>query len=398
MELFEQDSYRCETVNLPDISVMVSLFALYHPLIGSDAAALYSTLLVEAQKQNAAEKHYRLCKIMNKEIADLERARIRLEQFGLLRTYFSKQEDTYIYQLIRPLSADDFLKHYVYGIQFKKALGISDYELSKEKYGSENLPRSGYTEITAKFNQTEFQKISAQDMEEFINVKVNDIKDDRNMGYPKEFDYQAFIKDLSELTFPRKLRTPENIRLIAQLATIYGISISRMRVLACRSISIKDQTFDANGLINRVRREQPVYENTSAVGYDLPPLLFLQNKQPGIPVSLSSKKTLEYLVNDTPLSTPVVNFLIEYVLDNSNNILNQKYVEKVAETFVRSQIGSLEEAKELIKRLKRTTKEQEMRQNKIMNSDVTAQPEKAADPEDLVKLRRQFNKEVEKLK
>ena len=397
MELFEQDTYQCEVTSMIDTSMMTSLFILYHPLIGSDAVALYGTLISEAQNQKQADRHERLCKIMHKNIEEIEKARIRLEQFNLLKTYYHKGDDNYIYQLILPLTATDFLKHYVYGVQYKKVMGITDYEITKDKIIIDRFDRNGYQDISIKFDQDEMRSISSKDVEEFINIKVSDIKNDKNLGFPKEFDYQRFVKELTELTFPRKLRTNDNMRLIAQLATVYGININRMRVLACRSINMKDGTFDANGLINRARKEQPAYDQSKVSGYELPPLLFLQDKQKGLQVSLSSKKTLEYLVNDTPLTTQVINFLIEYVLDNTNNILNQKYVEKTAETFVRSNIVDIDGAKELIKRLSKTTKEQEIRNQKLKESPKVINKSKDSE-EDLDKLRKQFKEKVERLK
>ena len=397
MELFEQDTYQCEVTSVIDTSMMTSLFILYHPLIGSDAVALYGTLISEAQNQKQPDKHERLCKLMHKSIEEIEKARIRLEQFNLLKTFYHKGDDNYIYQIILPLTSNDFLKHYVYGVQYKKLMGIADYEITKDKIVIDQFNRNGYQDISIKYDQNEMRLISSKDVEEFINIKASDIKNDKNLGFPKDFDYQRFVKELTELTFPRKLRTNDNMRLIAQLATVYGININRMRVLACRSINMKDKTFDTNGLINRARKEQPEYDRLQVSGYELPPLLFLQDKQKGLQVSLSSKKILEYLVNDTPLTTPVINFLVEYVLENTNNILNQKYVEKMAETFVRSNISDIDQAREFIKRLSKTTKDQAIRNQKLKESTKVINKTQTS-AEDLDKLRKQFKEKVERLK
>ena len=398
MELFEQDTYRCEVSESIDHSVMSELFLLYQPLLGADAIALYATLLIEVKANAQALSHYRLCKLLTYDIDQIERARIKLEQYNLLKTFYHKQKEEYIYHLQRPLTASDFLRHYVYGVQYKKAMGLNDYETTKEMIAEQSFDHQDYQEITTRFDQQSLQKITSKDVEEFIAVKAKDIKSDLNMGYPKGFDYQGFIKNLSELAFPRKLRTSENMRLIAQLSIIYGIGVDRMRVLACRSIDIKQQAFDATGLINRARKEQPSFDISQVDSYDLPPMVFLQRKQPNMPVSLSSKKTLEYLVNDTPLATQVVNYLIEYVLDNTNNTLNQKYVEKIAETFVRSSVKTLEDAKDLIKKMGKQTKEKDMRNSRIDQASVEVKRPTNEDKENIDVLKKQIKEKVERMK
>ena len=398
MELYEQDTYRCQISEAIDHSMMSVLSLLYQPLIGADAIALYSTLLSEVKANNQSLSHYRLCKLMTYDIDHIERARSKLEQYNLLKTFYNSQKEEYVYQLQKPLTACEFLRHYVYGVQYKKLMGLNDYEITKEMILEQNFDLHNFKEITSRFDQQSLQKITSKDVEEFIAVKAKDVKSDLNMGYPKGFDYQGFIKNLSELAFPRKLRSSENMRLIAQLSIIYGIGIDRMRVLACRSVDIKQQTFDSVGLINRARKEQPSFDIAQVDSYDLPPIVFLQRKQPNMPVSLSSKKILEYLVNDTPLTTSVINYLVEYVLDNANNSLNQKYVEKIAETFVRSKVITLEDAKTLIKKMGKQTKEKEMRNKRIEEASIEIKKSTKEDQESIDKLKKQIKEKVERMK
>ncbi len=397
MELFEQDVYQCEVTRDFDVSQMKVVFVLYQPLIGIQALSLYGTLLSEAHHQKEYYRHSRLCKLLSLDIDAVHKARIKLEQYNLIKTYHDKQNDEYIYVLVQPLKTEEFLRHYVYGVQYKKIMGLSDYELTKENMIS-SYDKKDFLDITTHFDQADLHRITSKDILEFITINQDEVNKDPNMGFPKEFDYQGFVKDLSELTFPRKLRTTENMRLIAQLATVYGISDQRMRVLACRSVNMKDNSFDTNGLINRVRREQVIFDDSQIDSYELAPIIFLQRKQPNMPVSLSSKKVLEYLVNDTPLSTPVINFLVEYVLNNTNNVLNQKYVEKTAETFVRNQVNDIASAKELIKKVSKVSKEKAMRANKPSESKVNTTNQHNGSKEELENLKRQILEKVERQK
>ena len=87
MELKGKDMYRAECgIQLSDDHLR-SLFSLYQPLIGSTAVSLYMTLYSDSYHQRSQESPSRLSLIMNLSADDLERARIRLEEYGLLRKW-----------------------------------------------------------------------------------------------------------------------------------------------------------------------------------------------------------------------------------------------------------------------------------------------------------------------
>ena len=78
--------------------------------------------------------------------------------------------------------------------------------------------------------------------------------------------------------------------------------------------------------------------------YALPPVRFLQSKQHGIEVSRSDAYLIETLITDFKMKPEVVNVLIEYVLEKTNQRFSKSYVEKIASVWVRLNIDTSEKA------------------------------------------------------
>ena len=111
MELKGKDIYRIECGNFLSDERIVSLYSLYQPLIGTDAVSLYMTMYSEGLNQHSQESHNRLCALMNLSIDVLERARIRLEEYMLVKTYVQAQENrnVYVYVLNMPMNPESFI-------------------------------------------------------------------------------------------------------------------------------------------------------------------------------------------------------------------------------------------------------------------------------------------------
>lgn len=366
MELFAKDVYQVENELSLNANQLQALFNLYQPLVGSAAVALYMTL-VNSRKFLVEQKHQYLCNTMDLSIEALERARTKLEQYGLCKSFVLQKEPVrYLYHLIEPLEAPVFLEHYLFGISYKKVMGLHEFEYMKSLYAESIVSSTGYVEITERLKATDLPTVTSKDMSEFVKLK----NDSKEIVLPDSFDYSMFLKGMSNLTFPKKLRTDENLLLIGQLATVYGISETRMRVLVSRSIDIDQGVFQSNRLTQLVRREKGNQSEIKVSGYQLPPVLFLQEKQFGAPVTNTDKKLLEELVNDVQLAPEVVNVLIEYILDTNNKILVKDYVLKNAVTWKMHEVKTVEDAHQLIKTLSRNNKEKEMRAASVKKVDV----------------------------
>lgn len=77
------------------------------------------------------------------------------------------------------------------------------------------------------------------------------------------------------------------------------------------------------------------------------PVKFLQNKQQGAPVANADRKVIEKLIKNYSFSNEVMNVLIEYCLNQTQQKFSKAYVEKVAASWIRLQVDSKEKALEV---------------------------------------------------
>ena len=155
-----------------------------------------------------------------------------------------------------------------------------------------------------------------------------------------------FLTGYSKTLFPLTCRNQKNLRLIGELATIHGISEMDMRKYVSQSMNLKDNTLNAELLKRKVRnaKRSVMVDLDVKNPYALPPVRFLQSKQHGIEVSRSDAYLIETLITDFKMKPEVVNVLIEYVLEKTNQRFSKSYVEKIASVWVRLNIDTSEKA------------------------------------------------------
>ncbi len=342
MELRPKDIYRVECTDFLSEDALTSLLSLYQPVIGRDAVMFYLTLYSEGRSQHTQENHARLSAVMNMSMDEMEHARIHLEEYLLVRTYVDEGENrsSYIYRLNAPLSAKTFLTSRELTASFITAVGQKNAELSVSKFTMGALSTNGYKDIT--------RQISSRPIDRDFDPAIQYSKVQPRYNFDPDqteinFDYEHFIATTSSLVFPVELRSQENLKLIGKLATIYGLSADRMRILVSRAVNIDAMKFDEEKLKLMAARSKP--DITEAKDpYTLPPVSYLQAKQNGRPVSLADKKILEKLSIDYRFSNEVINVMIEYILKISDNKLVSAFVEMIAGEWARKNIETREQA------------------------------------------------------
>ena len=341
MDLKPKDTYRSEcSFSLSD-SMIRSLVILYQPLIGPEALLLYLTLHAESQR-HIQETHVRLLTLMNMSTDIMERAFSRLEEYMLVRVFIKEGEsrNSYIYLLNAPLNPSDFASSAVYMNRYGKAVGVRQAESSLSMLNAGSVSTQGYRDITKAV------RLTAEERETDYTVEYTRLKP-RNNFLPDDatisFDYERFIASTSTLVFPAELRTRENLYLIGKLATVYGLSADRMRILVKECVNVASMEFDGERLRARAEREQPDVKKTGDI-YSLSPVSFLQSKQNGTMVSTADKRILEHLALDMHFSNEVINVMIEYILSVSSNRLHANFVDMVAGEWARDGISTKEQA------------------------------------------------------
>ena len=350
MTLRPKDVYRVEmTENLSEDAIS-SLVTLYLPLMGKDAVLLYFLLHSEGRLQHTQESHSRLFEILNLSADEVETARMHLEEYLLLRTYLQEGEtrNSYIYHLNAPLPSESFLSSHEFVSMYIHALGSRQADNTVAKFVSGSISTSGYKDITVsvrrmpeeRFHEASvsFQKVRPRYTFSNEDVDIN-------------FDYDHFFATTSDVVFPNILRTRENLELIGKLATLYGLSADRMRILVGHAITLDPPVLDTEKLKNSAARAVP--DVTSAKDpYSLPPVSFLMAKQNGAMVSQADKRILEKLRMEMHVPNEVINIMIEYILKRSDNRLNSRFVDMIAGEWARDGVKTREDA---IKETKKNT-------------------------------------------
>ena len=340
MELSIDDFYSVKGDPTISEDSLVSLCLLYQPMIGRDGLALYLTLYAQSS-QDALESNFRqLSALLDMDIDGIEKAMIRLEEFHLLRTFSKPKKGDrtlYLFALEVPLSTALFLGNRTWVGLYEQAADSSLAAKTLQLLSKHGVDHS-FEEVTHPVRYGDaLTKVRPQKEESAVDEVF--AGGDQQIN----FDYERFLETTTPLVFPTALRTRSRMRLIGQLATVYGISVDRMRILVGKAVDPEKEIFDEEKLRFLAAREKPTV-TSAADPYSLPPLSFLQSKMNGAAVPLVDRRLLEHLAVDMHFSSEVINILIEYVLSVSNNKLVPKFVDMVAGEWARDGVSSREAA------------------------------------------------------
>ncbi len=352
---------------------VISIF--YLPLIGKDAYMLFGLLVAESKKPIMTELK-RLCILTSLDINDLEQEIITLERYSLISTF--KKDKTYIFKINGPSSINEFVNNDIYSRLYLQKVGKEQNDISLSRYVNKKISTKGYENLTHKFDMSTMESWDEDSETVYQNGKKKLYDDDIKIT----FDYELFLRecDKSSLLFPHKYRSEDNLKAIGQIATIFSIPADKMVTLVARSIDNDNDLLDLEKLRVKAINEKSVLTSEKETDYSLPPVEFLYRKQ-NIPVSSADKKLLEYLQIELKMDIEVINILIEYVLKVTEGRLTRSYVEKIATTWIRQGIDTVEKAKEQIEKEPTKAKKKAKYDVKDMEAD---------DSVDLVQLRKEL--------
>ena len=310
-----------------------SLNLLYGPLMGKNSICLYE-FLGSIQNLVELEDVYLL---LNMNASQFDIARNRLEQYHLIETYV--HEGDMLILLYAPLLPDSFLCHETYSRLYLASVGAKCFDKVKAMLYKDKTVSSSYTKVESPLD------VSILDSwNESKEIAFEKVKPTIKQKY--DFDFATLFKGMDRI-FPVRLRTSENLDRIAEMAKIYGIDAKDMRKYVQRSTNPSTHVFDLEKLKDMVMRNRKVME-VSKDPYKMSPVKFLQNKQNGIPVVRSDQALIERLCKEFQFPIEVVNTLIEYTLQQTNQQFSRNYVEKVAASWVRLGVDSRKKALDII--------------------------------------------------
>lgn len=341
-----------------------SLNLLYGPLMGKNSICLYE-FLGSIQNLVELEDVYLL---LNMNASQFDIARNRLEQYHLIETYV--HEGDMLILLYAPLLPDSFLCHETYSRLYLASVGAKCFDKVKAMLYNDKTVSSSYTKVESPLD------VSILDSwNESKEIAFEKVKPTIKQKY--DFDFATLFKGMDRI-FPVRLRTSENLDHIAEMAKIYGIDAKDMRKYVQRSTNPSTHVFDLEKLKDMVMRNRKVME-VSKDPYKMSPVKFLQNKQNGIPVVKSDQALIERLCKEFQFPIEVVNTLIEYTLQQTNQQFSRNYVEKVAASWVRLGVDSRKKALDIINQSPLENKRDKKAEKVVLDDKFYTQKEEKSD-------------------
>ena len=341
-----------------------SLNLLYGPLIGKNSICLYE-FLGSIQNSVELEDVYLL---LNINASQFDIARNHLEQYHLIETYV--HEADMLILLYAPLLPDSFLCHETYSRLYLASVGAKCFDKVKAMLYKDKTVSSSYTKVESPLD------VSILDAwNESKEIAYEKVKPTIKQKY--DFDFATLFKGMNRI-FPVRLRTTENLDRIAEMAKIYGIDAKDMRKYVQRSTNPSTHVFDLEKLKDMVMRNRKVME-VSKDPYKMSPVKFLQNKQNGIPVVKSDQALIERLCKEFQFPIEVVNTLIEYTLQQTNQQFSRNYVEKVAASWVRLGVDSRKKALDIINQSPLENKRDKKAEKVVLDDKFYTQKEEKSD-------------------
>lgn len=341
-----------------------SLNLLYGPLMGKNSICLYE-FLGSIQNLVELEDVYLL---LNMNASQFDIARNRLEQYHLIETYV--HEGDMLILLYAPLLPDSFLCHETYSRLYLASVGAKCFDKVKAMLYKDKTVSSSYTKVESPLD------VSILDSwNESKEIAFEKVKPTIKQKY--DFDFATLFKGMDRI-FPVRLRTSKNLDHIAEMAKIYGIDAKDMRKYVQRSTNPSTHVFDLEKLKDMVMRNRKVME-VNKDPYKMSPVKFLQNKQNGIPVVKSDQALIERLCKEFQFPIEVVNTLIEYTLQQTNQQFSRNYVEKVAASWVRLGVDSRKKALDIINQSPIENKRDKKAEKVVLDDKFYTQKEEKSD-------------------
>ena len=341
-----------------------SLNLLYGPLMGKNSICLYE-FLGSIQNLVELEDVYLL---LNMNASQFDIARNRLEQYHLIETYV--HEGDMLILLYAPLLPDSFLCNETYSRLYLASVGAKCFDKVKAMLYKDKTVSSSYTKVESPLD------VSILDSwNESKEIAFEKVKPTIKQKY--DFDFATLFKGMDRI-FPVRLRTSENLDRIAEMAKIYGIDAKDMRKYVQRSTNPSTHVFDLEKLKDMVMRNRKVMEVSKDL-YKMSPVKFLQNKQNGIPVVKSDQALIERLCKEFQFPIEVVNTLIEYTLQQTNQQFSRNYVEKVAASWVRLGVDSRKKALDIINQSPLENKRDKKAEKVVLDDKFYTQKEEKSD-------------------
>lgn len=371
-ELQPADHFKITLPNVLSTNERQILTLFYQPLTGADAISLYLTLWAEGEYSTEEMTHYYLMNVLTMPIKQIFEARIALEAIGLLRTYRKTTEEgrAFIYELIPPLDANSFFDDPLLSMFLFSIIGEMPYRKLRQRY-LKVVDKSEYDEVSRSFIDV------YKPVHKHMPIDAYEVHTPPKKDYPfyyDQFDFSLLKEGLSEQLVPSSALTLEAKELISKLAFLYMLTPIEMQKVVLMAMDDNmtlqtdrlkkaaadfykltisknpptvTKTYDkaedstlTNQQLTREQKRIQYYEST-------PPLQVLRDTNNGIEPVPASIQLAEDLITIYKMPVGVANVLLEYTMLTTDMKLPRKYVEQIADHWMRKNLKTAKDAIEL---------------------------------------------------
>jgi replication initiation and membrane attachment protein len=368
------DFYEVRVMGLVSDIDRQSLIDLYEPLIGARALAVYLTLLEDPTKADhgLTSTHDKLLAKTLLSPGEFYKAVEALEATGLMKTYYKEGNGLhyFIYCLYSPKDPKEFFDDVLFVGTLKKYLGKEAVDALVQKYQTAKAVE-GFEEVSQSFVT-------------FFNPDFDDpIYQGKNLTYAASghqsarvktaFNYNDFLKALLGEQIAEKDLSKAEIIQAERLASLYSLDATTMGQIVSdhyvRSATFgKRCDFHAIEAACRDSLKFPYLHQSpttlkSAVSSDtnlakkiqmmdqMAPADWLAILQNGHKPASSDLKIIQSLSFDLGLPNPVINALVDFVLQKNDNVLSKAYIEKVGGALAREGVKTALDAMDYLKKI-----------------------------------------------
>ncbi|HKL72844.1 MAG TPA: DnaD domain protein [Candidatus Onthovivens sp.] len=333
---------------------------LYLPILGYKAIFLYQYLIEEEASNRRINELSDLLKKTNFTYHDFLINRRILESVGLINSY-KENSDSITILLNSCYTPDLFFNNLIFYNLLLNSIGEKELEILLKKYKN-NLSIDSSKEISATFNEVFKVDLDSftQKTKKKINLITNQLKPIKNtfetvklIEYFKEFT-NIRSDDLSE----------EELEKMASIGTLYSldprllgdfvtkafipqkpfgerIDITNLLRIIKKEISLNSAIFRKIPVEPKINIESDS-EMAKLINYynSVTPRELLKARQEGLEFR-SDLTVIDFLGIKCGFSNPMINAILDYALDKTNNDLSINYIDKMAATLKRKKVANL---------------------------------------------------------
>lgn len=379
-----------------------TVISLYQPLIGREAVSLY--LLMKEYLAETTDKEVVLADILAQLSIDVQgyyTARIKLEAYGLVKVYKHKTDETHYGLVIQsPLTPQQFFSDSMMKMMLVEKVGQRLAKELEERFAVSKYDLHEFVEITKSFLDVihvDMSKYSNNPFEEMQVQTENNQKPSDELIQNSSFDWPFFIEGLNKNYINSQSLTKDIRKTILTFHLLYGIDELEMQKLVLEASDITSGDVVEKKLTSVVHKKylsqsakktEPVLSEGDSQkrtrqlkqkGFSdeeieiilhaeaTQPYSYLKSikQQKGGFVTSSETWILKELVGNAPLSTAVINILLNYLLIIKDApTLEKNLATKIANDWAQSKVASPEDAMIKVKQLYASFAQSKEKKNK----------------------------------